>query len=112
MDLSLRPDAELPPPRRDAPPLEPSLGAALDAAPDRFYAKGAVLVEAGRPLAAWHVVRKGWACRQRAFGGAAAAVLELYLPGDLIGPEAEFAEPMTESVVALTPITVGSVPVA
>jgi CRP-like cAMP-binding protein len=94
------------------PSTPPSLSAAFDRAPSSSYDKGEVVVYDGQPLKAWHVVRQGWAWRTRSVGRGHVAVLEIYVPGDVIGPEAEFDKAVEDSVVALTPLTVGSVAAA
>jgi CRP-like cAMP-binding protein len=83
----------------------------FETAPSSSYGKAEIVVQEGQSLVAWHMVRQGWAWRVRDIGHRKVAVLEIYVPGDMLGPESEFDKAVEDSIVALMPLTVGSVPI-
>src|SRR5690242_20220144 len=73
-------------------------------APLQSFRKGANLVDSGAAGHPWYSVREGWACRLRDIPGQRSSILEFYLPGDVIGPEALFADASDDAVTAITPL--------
>jgi CRP/FNR family transcriptional regulator len=70
---------------------------------------GSGLITAGQPTQAVYRLRTGWACRLREWSDGRRAILDLYLPGDVIGLESALRERAEDDVVALTLITVDSI---
>jgi CRP/FNR family transcriptional regulator len=86
------------------------LAAAFAALPPRVLRAGAGLDDG--PSRAIHSLRRGWACRLYDWPDARRAIVEVYLPGDLIGLAAAFSGGPAELVIAATPVTVETVEAA
>jgi CRP/FNR family transcriptional regulator, anaerobic regulatory protein len=77
----------------------------------RFRASPPCSLKAGEPLAAascsgnaiYHLV-DGWACRFHSFSGGGRAIVDVYLPGDVIGLDAISRTRGLEGVITLTSI--------
>ena len=77
----------------------------------RFRASPPCSLKAGEPLAAasrsgnaiYHLL-EGWACRFHSFSGGGQAIVDVYLPGDIIGLDAISRTRSLEGVITLTSI--------
>lgn len=82
---------------------EVSLLEALEREP-RAHEDGTALWEAGVPMREFHTLTRGWACSMCLLPGGERQVLEVFLPGQIMGLR-EFGFPRTHSaLVALTDI--------
>jgi CRP/FNR family transcriptional regulator, anaerobic regulatory protein len=68
----------------------------------RFAKRGEILIRVGEPGADLLLLASGWACREHLRPNGDQAVLDLYLPGDLIGLDNLIDEEALDSIVALT----------
>jgi CRP-like cAMP-binding protein len=68
----------------------------------RFAKRGEILIRVGEPGADLLLLASGWACREHLRPNGDQAVLDLYLPGDLIGLDHLIDEEALDSIVALT----------
>src|SRR6185437_4169339 len=68
----------------------------------RLAKRGEVLIRVGETAADLLLLASGWACRERLRPNGDQAVLDLYLPGDLIGLDNLVDEEAVDSIVALT----------
>jgi CRP/FNR family transcriptional regulator len=64
--------------------------------------RGEVLIQAGEPEANLLLLASGWACREYLRSDGDQVLVDLYLPGDLIGLDNLIDEEAFDSVVALT----------
>jgi len=77
----------------------------------KFRASPACSLKAGEPLAAagrsgnaiYHLI-EGWACRVHSFSDGGQAIVDVYLPGDIIGLDTIWRTRDVEGVIALTSI--------
>jgi CRP/FNR family transcriptional regulator, anaerobic regulatory protein len=83
--------------------------AALQAAPPRVFAAGKRLAQPG---AALFRLRRGWAMRDYDWPDGKRAIVDVYLPGELIGVAAALSGGPADPVVAVTPITTQAIPAA
>lgn len=72
----------------------------------RDFASRELIVEAGRDDRALFTLFDGWAFRFKALPGGRRQILDLLLPGDLIGLQSPMTGTVRHSVAALTPVTV------
>jgi CRP/FNR family transcriptional regulator len=70
----------------------------------RFAKRGDMLIRVGEPGADLLLLASGWACREHLRPNGDQAVLDLYLPGDLIGLDNLIDEEALNSIVALTAV--------
>lgn len=70
---------------------------------------GVPLVEAGEPPSDVHVILSGWACRSKLAANGRKQVTAFHLPGDICDFGAIALPHMDSSIVALTPLRVGSI---
>jgi CRP/FNR family transcriptional regulator len=71
---------------------------------------GHLLVAAGQPQRRAYRVRTGWACRTVALADGRRQIVSILLPGDMIGIKGLVVARPTESVEALTPVTLNWCP--
>jgi CRP-like cAMP-binding protein len=60
------------------------------------------ILRAGEPCRQVFLIASGWACRERQLAEDRRAVLDIYLPGDMIGLDHLFTERARDSIVTLT----------
>jgi CRP/FNR family transcriptional regulator len=63
---------------------------------------GEVLIRAGEPAAKLLLLASGWACREQLRSDGNQVLLDLYLPGDLMGLDNLVDEEAFDSIIALT----------
>jgi CRP/FNR family transcriptional regulator, anaerobic regulatory protein len=85
------------------------LTAAFSASPPRPIGRGELLTAPGCRSAIFRL-RAGWAYHYREFSNGRTAVLDIYLPGDLIGLDALFGTRQLKAVSTLTSATLEVIP--
>jgi CRP-like cAMP-binding protein len=72
------------------------------ASPVLNVAADATLIERDQPLQSLYRVRRGWACRVRGLLQGRRSIIDIYLPGDLIGFDTALLHHAPDEVVMLT----------
>jgi CRP/FNR family transcriptional regulator len=85
------------------------LSARFRSSPPRTLTTGEILVAAARSSEVIYQLRAGWACQFRDFSDGSRAIVDIYLPGDVIGLDAVLGTRPLEEVMALTSTTVASI---
>jgi CRP/FNR family transcriptional regulator len=78
-------------------------------APARNLTAGELLVAAARSSEVIYQLQAGWACQFRDFSDGSRAIVDIYLPGDVIGLDAVLRTRPLEQVITLTSITVEAI---
>jgi CRP/FNR family transcriptional regulator, anaerobic regulatory protein len=81
-----------------------SLRLAFNDAP-RVLERRLSMIRPGEPCGQVFLLASGWACRERRLPNGERAILDLYLPGDMIGLDHLFVQCALDSVSALTAIS-------
>jgi CRP/FNR family transcriptional regulator, anaerobic regulatory protein len=78
--------------------------------PPRILGSGELLAPTvGLPNAIWHL-RSGWACQFHSLRDGHRAIVDVYLPGDVIGLDAEMGTRSPAHVLTLTSVTTETIP--
>jgi CRP-like cAMP-binding protein len=80
------------------------LDARFGAAPPLILKAGEIFRAAARSPDPIYRIQKGWACQYSALPQGRRAIIDIYLPGDIIGPDGPFRTRPADSVVALTSV--------
>lgn len=86
------------------------LSAIFRSSPPRSCKPGELLSAIGGPRDMIYRLRAGWACRVLDLSGGRRAVLDVYLPGDVIGLDRVLRARAPEQIVTLTSVTAEAVP--
>jgi CRP/FNR family transcriptional regulator, anaerobic regulatory protein len=86
-----------------------ALRAAFRQSPAQPMEAGATIIAPEDPSGAVYWLGGGWAYRARGWPGGRRAIIDIYLPGDVIGLEAALASRPSDTVVALTPLTLQAI---
>jgi CRP-like cAMP-binding protein len=85
------------------------LSARFRASPPCIFRAGEILVAAARSSDVIHHLRGGWACQFRDLPDGRRAIVDIYLPGDVIGLDAALRIRPLEEVMALTSLTIETI---
>lgn len=86
-----------------------ALRAAFRQSPAQPVEAGARIIAPEGPSEAVYCLIGGWAYRAREWPGGRRAIIDIYLPGDVIGLEAALSSRPSDTVVALTPLTLQAI---
>jgi CRP-like cAMP-binding protein len=96
----------------DKRPARSATGSTAPAVTHRLFSgtpkvayRGAFLAKPGEPCCSLIFLVTGWASRQRMFCNGSRAVIELYLPGDLVWTDGGSPDPASNWIVAMTDVT-------
>jgi CRP/FNR family transcriptional regulator len=78
--------------------------------PPALLAKGTILVDANHLPEDTYLLQSGWAMRVQLLADGRRTIIDLYLPGELIGWESVLGKSSLGAVVALTPVICRSIP--
>jgi CRP/FNR family transcriptional regulator len=81
------------------------LNARFHSSPPRTLRPGELLATSAGPRDAIYLVRAGWACQFRNLANGGRAIVDVYLPGDVIGLDAVLRTRCLEEVLTLTSVT-------
>jgi CRP/FNR family transcriptional regulator, anaerobic regulatory protein len=85
------------------------LNAKFDSSPPRILRSGELLAVAVGSRDAIYHLRAGWACQFRDLPNGRRAIVDIYLPGDVIGLDAAIRTRRSEEVLTLTSVTVETI---
>lgn len=85
------------------------LGTRFRSAPSRALNAGQPLSAAARPRDILYRLQAGWACKQRVLPDGRRSIVDIYLPGDIIGLDQVFHPRPAENVFTLTSIEVAAI---
>jgi CRP/FNR family transcriptional regulator, anaerobic regulatory protein len=85
------------------------LSARFRASPPRTLKDGELLASAARSSNAIYHLVSGWACRFREFSDGHQAIVDVYVPGDVMGLDAALRTRRPEEAMALTSITIEAI---
>jgi CRP/FNR family transcriptional regulator, anaerobic regulatory protein len=83
--------------------------AIFNSSPPRLVTTGELLAGADSNNSIYHL-RSGWACQIHDFANGRRAILDIYLPGDVIGFDAAVRSQPLEEILTLTAATVDAIP--
>ena len=86
-----------------------ALRAAFRQSPPQPVEAGAKIIAADGPSEAVYCVSGGWACRAREWPDGRRAIIDIFLPGDVIGLGDALTSRTNDTVVALTPLTLQAI---
>jgi CRP-like cAMP-binding protein len=86
-----------------------ALRAAFRQAPPQPIEAGARIITPDGPSEAVYSLSDGWAYRGREWPGGRRAIMDIYLPGDVIGLEAALMSRPSDTVVAVTPLNLQAI---
>jgi CRP/FNR family transcriptional regulator, anaerobic regulatory protein len=81
------------------------LSARFHSSPPRTIRAGQLLATSAAPRDAIYHIRAGWACQFRDLANGRKTILDMYLPGDVVGLDAVLQTRRLEEVVTLTSVT-------
>jgi CRP/FNR family transcriptional regulator len=81
------------------------LNARFYSSPPRTVGPGQLLATSAAPGSAIYHIRNGWACQFRDLASGRRAIVDMYLPGDVVGLDAVLQTRRLEEVVTLTSVT-------
>lgn len=82
------------------------LNAKFESLQPRTFSSGEVLAMSAGPSDAIYRIRAGWACQYTNLTNCRRAIIDIYLPGDVVGLDAVFGTRRFEEVLTLTSVTV------
>lgn len=82
----------------------------LQSSPPLVLNSGAQLTMAGGPCNAIYHLRAGWACQFQDLGNGHRAIVDIFLPGDVIGLDTALQIRPLKDVLILTSVTLGVIP--
>jgi CRP-like cAMP-binding protein len=85
------------------------LKAKFDSSPPRILRSGELLAVAVGSRDAIYHLRAGWACQFRDLPNGRRAIVDIYLPGDVIGLDAAIRARRSEEILTLTSVTVETI---
>jgi CRP-like cAMP-binding protein len=88
------------------------LNTIFSGSPPRALEAGEILGAAIGASDAIYRLRAGWACEFRDFANGARAIVDVYLPGDVLGLDAIFGTRPLEEISTLSTVTIETIPAA
>jgi CRP-like cAMP-binding protein len=88
------------------------LNTIFSGSPPRVLEAGEILGAAIGASDAIYRLRAGWACEFRDFANGARAIVDVYLPGDVLGLQAIFGTRPLEEISTLSTVTIETIPTA
>jgi CRP/FNR family transcriptional regulator len=83
-----------------------TLNARFQSSPPCTLKPGELLATSAAPRDAIYLIRAGWACQFRDLANGCRAIVDMYLPGDVIGLDAILRTRRLEEVLALTSVAI------
>jgi CRP/FNR family transcriptional regulator len=86
------------------------LATAFHTSPPRTLKRGQLLASLGRYMSGIFRLHAGWACQYYYLSNACSVIIDVYLPGDMIGLDTLFRSQRLDGVLTLTSVTLEVIP--